>query len=233
MVKGMASLVNNLITSHMGTFESNREWSIRSHKVYGKSVQARLYASDRKDRYFHLYYSSAKDSAEKEDLKTSIDQMTKMLSASEMKKVTFPRTYGHYFDLVYDKKQELFLFGKEKADVIERELGLCVYFAIVTSAKMSAAEALDLYKSRDQQEKLFRGDKSYLGNRSLRVHSNESVSGKIFVEFIALIIRNRRYCRLKDELKAFDLTEDDVRENAIDLGKALMKTKPLTTTKEA
>jgi len=39
--------------------------------------------------------------------------------------------------------------------------------------------------------------------------------------------------RQKNVLKAFDLTEDDVRKKAIDLGKALMKKKPLTTTKEA
>jgi len=269
MVKGMSSLVNKLIADSKGTFEQNRPYSIRSHKVYGKTVPALLYASDKQDRFFHLYYSSAKDSAQKEALETRIDRMAKLLTANEGKKVNFPRTFEYYFDLVYDKKKDLFLFGTEKSEVIERELGLCGYFAIVTSAKMSAAEALDLYKSRDQQEKLFRGDKSYLGNRSVRVHSDESVSGKIFVEFIALIIRNKVYCRLKDEmegyvakpnyltvpaaikelekiemikqmdgiyrldhavtarqknvLKAFDLTEEDVRKKAVDLGKALIK----------
>ena len=63
---------------------------------------------------------------------------------------------------------------------------------------MTAAEAIDLYKSRDASEKLFRGDKSYLGNRSLRVHSTESAEAKIFIELVALIIRNRIYTLLKD-----------------------------------
>lgn len=200
MVKGMASLVGALITEHKGTFESIRECSIRSHRVYGKTVRAPLYASDRKQRYFHLYYSSAKDSAEREEVESRIDRMAKLIVSHEMKSVTFPKAFHDYFDLVYDAKGEIFLFGKEKADVVERELSLCGYFVIVTSAKMSATEALDLYKSRDQSEKLFRGDKSYLGNKSARVYSDESVSGKIFVEFIALIIRNRIYCLLKDEM---------------------------------
>jgi transposase len=126
--------------------------------------------------------------------------MAKLIASHEMKSVRFPKAFHDYFDLVYDTKGEIFLFGKEKADVVERELSLCGYFVIVTSAKMSAAVALDLYKSRDQSEKLFRGDKSYLGNKSTRVYSDESVSGKIFVEFIALIIRNRIYCLLKDEM---------------------------------
>ena len=90
------------------------------------------------------------------------------------------------------------MYAKEKTDVIDEEISLCGYFVIITSEKMTAAEAIDLYKSRDASEKLFRGDKSYLGNRSLRVHSTESAEAKIFIEFVALIIRNRIYTLLKD-----------------------------------
>ncbi|MGZ1391634.1 hypothetical protein ACXO9Z_06855 [Lactobacillus delbrueckii subsp. bulgaricus] len=52
---------------------------------------------------------------------------------------------------------------KEREDVIERELQLFGYFAIVTSEKMTASEALNLYKSRDISEKLFGSDKTFLG----------------------------------------------------------------------
>lgn len=66
---------------------------------------------------------------------------------------------------------------------------------------MTVAQALDLYKGRDASEKLFRGDKSYLGNRSFGVHTNESVHAKIFIEFVALIIRNRFYSCLKEQMQ--------------------------------
>ena len=69
---------------------------------------------------------------------------------------------------------------------------------------MTAQEALDLYYSRDASEKLFRGDKSYLGDKSMRVYSDESMSAKIFIEFIALIVRNRIYTRLKEEMDRLD-----------------------------
>lgn len=75
---------------------------------------------------------------------------------------------------------------------------------IVTSKKMSAKEAIELYKSRDSSEKLFLGDKSYLGNKSLRVASDEAAAGKIFTDFVALIIRNKIYTMLKEELKLLD-----------------------------
>ena len=71
----------------------------------------------------------------------------------------------------------------------------------MTSEEMTAAEALTLYKSRDGSEKLFRGDKSYLGERSMRVYHDEPTHSKIFIEFIALIIRNKIYSCLTDRMK--------------------------------
>jgi transposase len=68
---------------------------------------------------------------------------------------------------------------------------------------MTAKEALRLYKSRDGSEKLFRGDKFYLGNRSARSHTNESFNAKVFIEFVALIIRNKIYTR--KELEKIEL----------------------------
>ena len=106
-----------------------------------------------------------------------------------------------YFDLIcYNKgkKDEKFMYGRELRDVINEEIRLCGYFVIITSEKMTAAQALELYKSRDASEKLFRGDKSYLGNKSFRVHTSESVQAKIFIEFVALIIRSRFYTCLKE-----------------------------------
>jgi transposase len=79
----------------------------------------------------------------------------------------------------------------ERTEVINEEIKICGYFVIITSEPMTAQEALELYKGRDASEKLFRGDKTYLGNQSMRVYSNESMEAKIFVEFVALIIRNR------------------------------------------
>ncbi len=45
----------------------------------------------------------------------------------------------------------------------------------------------------------FKGDKSYLGGAAVRVHNSKSMSAKLFIEFIALILRNRTYTKLKKE----------------------------------
>lgn len=88
--------------------------------------------------------------------------------------------------------------------MIEAEQALAGYFVIITSEKMTAKDALILYKSRDTSEKLFRSDKSYLRNGSMRTHSDDATAAKIFVEFVALIVRSRIYCRLKDEWKGLE-----------------------------
>lgn len=197
MVKGVKALVSELILSTRGSFETNRDCHVREYKAYGKTVKARLYADDDKERFFHIYYTPGRAHAEREQFEARIEALSKYLKKQEGKKRQFGDSIRDYFTLEYAGDKETFLFARERKDVVERELMLGGYFAIVTSEEMTAGDALTLYKSRDESEKLFRGDKSYLGNKAARVYSDESASAKIFIEFIALILRNKLYTYLK------------------------------------
>ena len=204
MVKGMASLVNELVLEHKGTFESKRVNNIYEYGVYGKTVKHRLYAGDKKERYFHLYHSISKESAERAGIENRLNQMTLYLKKYQNKVKEFGPGFEKYFNLHYDEKTQAFVLPEERCSVVERELDLAGYFCIITSEKMSAKEAIELYKSRDTSEKLFRGDKSYLGNKSIRVYSEESARAKIFVEFVAMILRCKMYTKLKEEMKKLE-----------------------------
>ena len=201
MVKGMASLVNELVLEHKGTFESKRVNNIYEYGVYGKTVKHRLYAGDKKERYFHLYHSISKESADRAGIENRLNQMTLYLKKYQNKVKEFGPGFEKYFNLHYDEKTQAFVLPEERCSVVKRELDLAGYFCIITSEKMSAKEAIELYKSRDTSEKLFRGDKSYLGNKSIRVYSEESARAKIFVEFVAMILRCKMYIKLKEEMK--------------------------------
>lgn len=204
MVRGMASLVNELVLEHKGTFESKRVNNIYEYGVYGKTVKHRLYAGDKNERYFHLYHSISKESAERAGIENRLNQMTLYLKKYQNKVKEFGPGFEKYFNLHYDEKTQAFVQPEERCSVVERELDLAGYFCIITSEKMSAKEAIELYKSRDTSEKLFRGDKSYLGNKSIRVYSEESARAKIFVEFVAMILRCKMYTKLKEEMKKLE-----------------------------
>lgn len=201
MVKGMAELVSTLILENKGTFENKRICDMDGFGVYGKTVKRYLYESDDRERYFHIYHSISKESSERMRFEEELKEMKTYMMEKQGEKMSFGPKYHKYFYLHYEKDGATFCLPEEKISETERKLNLCGYFVIITSDEMTAKEALHIYKSRDLSEKLFRGDKSYLGNRSLRTHSNESTAAKIFIEFVAMIVRNKFYTCLIDEMK--------------------------------
>jgi hypothetical protein len=204
MVKGKVDLVKELISECAGTFEKKRKNYIDAYEAYGTTIKRKLYVTDKEERYFHLYHDVQKESAERTVLEKHIRQLKTMMDKHVGEQKTFGSEVDKYFILHYNEKTGQFMFYEEKTGVIEEELSYCGYYVIITSEKMRASEALNLYKSRDASEKLFRGDKSYLGDKSMRTYGWESTDNKIFVEFVALIIRNRIYNCLKDKMRSMD-----------------------------
>lgn len=203
MMKGMKNLVKELVLEVKGSFEEHREYSIRDYRVSGITVKRKLYPSDERERYFHIYYNDRKKTIERENIESKIDQMAQFLQEHEGRALSLGNPFHKYFDLIFFHEghpDEKFMYGTERHAVIDEDISLCGYFVIITSEKMTAEAAIDLYKSRDASEKLFRGDKSYLGNKSLRVQSSDSLHAKIFIEFIALIIRNKFHLCLKNQM---------------------------------
>lgn len=201
MVKGCKEFISGQIRKQKGTFESNWGNQISEFGVYGKTVHTFVYAADTRKRYVHIYYNAAKAAGERSRLEANIQEMQNYLSQFQDTDHEFGPSFHKYFHLHYNKDTGHFVYGEPNLVVIRDELELCGYFAIISSEKMDAKEAISLYKNRDVSEKVFRADKSYLGNSCLRVASEEAASNKIFIGFIALIIRCRIYTALKNKAK--------------------------------
>ena len=200
MVKGMKDFIRDIIEENQGDFENSRGRYIDRYDVYGTTVKRFLCEGDTKKRNFHIYYSDGKAYSEKQEIKQRIRRLKKYLDSCVGKEcVPFGPEIRKYFHLNYEKDGKTLKLVEENTSAVEKELSLAGYFAIVSSDNMTAREAIELYKSRDASEKLFRSDKSYLGNKSMRVHSDEAVSSKVFIQFIALILRSRIYTALKEK----------------------------------
>lgn len=204
IVKGCKELVKEIVLEHRGSFEDEWESVIPGYDVNGTTVKGYLFKTDEKQRNIHIYYCDYRKARERSKLQGLIREQREQLESLVGSDVKIESKCVRYFDLIYhrgkDGKQRL-QFIREKKDAISKDIRLCGYFCIITSAEMTAAEALELYKSRDGSEKLFRGDKSYLGEKSMRVYHDEPAHSKVFIEFVALIIRNKIYACLQDRMK--------------------------------
>lgn len=204
IIKGCKELAKKIVLEHRGSFEDEWENVIPGHDVNGTTVKGYLFKTDEKQRNIHIYYSDYRKARERSKLQGLIREQREQLESLVGSDVKIESKYVRYFDLIYhrgkDGKQRL-QFIREKKDTISEDIRLCGYFCIITSAEMTAAEALELYKSRDGSEKLFRGDKSYLGEKSMRVYHDEPAHSKMFIEFVGLIIRNKIYACLQDRMK--------------------------------
>lgn len=211
MVKGCKKLVDELVLETRGSFEDEWDKTIPFYGVNGTTVKAPVFPKDTTDRWVHIYYSDFRKAKERSKLETRIQQHREYLEKQIGTGITVEKPYTDYFEPIYfhrGKKDQKLQFIRERKDVISREIRLCGYFAIISSSEMTATDALELYKSRDCSEKLFRGDKSYLGERSMKVYEDEPLHTKIFIEFVALIIRNKIYTCLKDRMKALGKKEN-------------------------
>ena len=186
IVKGKKDLVNALVMKNKGKFEEERENAVSKYGAYGMTERIKLFEDDKNDSFVHIFFSPALYSNERSKLEDTLDHMSTTWKRQMGKAYVFPEAYKEYYEPVYRKEKvkikdkdgkekevetTIFVTAVEKKEEITRQIKLCGYYAIVSSEEMTAKDALILYKSRDASEKIFRGDKSYLGARTERIYT--------------------------------------------------------------
>ncbi len=195
MLKGQNALVTELIDSNWNTFQYDCGFDVsQSDCISGKTLEHEFAG---KNRYFHLFWDANKSQTDRRTLKARIADDHLLLKRSLGCVLDNPKAFDDYFSLHFDKNGKLELFTLNE-DAVNAQIRRAGHFVIVTSAKMTAKEAYELYKMRDASEKVFSTDKTFLDSLSLREQSTEIVSFMMFIEFIALIIRSRTYALVKD-----------------------------------
>lgn len=195
MVKGYNTLVASLVENYIGSFERKLSNQV-SGDLFGTTIEHEFCG---RTRYFHVYYSMSKGGSQAQNFLNYLELDKIALSKNIGKEYAPSKQQREFFKLTFTHDGVLTKFEPNDEEV-EKRLRLFGYFSIVTSEKMTAAEAYFLYKSRDSSEKLFCSCKTFIGSHCYRGHSNEALFGKMFIEFIALILRNRIYSLLKEEI---------------------------------
>ena len=198
MTKGNARFVQEAVEECGAILKNGYTGYIEEHGLYGMTLEKEMFTKDRK-QYVHVYYNGIEAEKEKLNINEKYRRMDEVLEEKVERKLQRKedlKQYENYYKVKYDDNG-YFVSYQRKESRMRELVNKAGYFVIVTSKEMSAKEALDIYRDRDAVEKVFRMEKSYLGFDVFRVHTEGKLESKIFVSFIALIIRNELYQRLK------------------------------------
>jgi transposase len=86
------------------------------------------------------------------------------------------------------------------------------YFAMISNEVKDPIKALELYRSKDLVEKAFENLKDRLAFKRALVSSEQSLDGKLFVEFVALIIMSF----IKRKMQETDLFKNNTMQEVLD-----------------
>jgi transposase len=99
-----------------------------------------------------------------------------------------------------------------KEDAVKKAKRYYGFFALMTNETMDSITALELYHNKDVVEKAFGNLKERLNLRRTLVSSEQSLDGKLFVEFIALIYLSY----IKKQMQEQNLFKDYTLQGALD-----------------
>ena len=156
------------------------KWNYRRKRPYkGDEIQ------EERRMYLHIFYDTIKALEDERDLSKLIYRLHDELITGKLDK-THSSLYAQYFDIKSTPIRGLNATPKE--DVIAEARKNSGYFVLLGNDTMDPSQALVTYRNKDVVEKAFDNVKDRLDMRRLNVSSDLSLDGKLFVEFIALII---------------------------------------------
>ena len=193
-----ARLSLKLVRSHLDTVrETMRSWTYYSqnHQLYAYSlpitwdyVQDRPYKGDtiKADRrmYLHLYYSPERALEDEQAFNSRLSALQEELESGN-RHPDHEKQYARYFEIKTTPIRGTKVAANEEALAeAKRYYG---NFALLSNDIKEAVQALEVYRNKDTVEKAFENLKDRLNLRRMAVSSEQSLEGRLFVQFIALI----------------------------------------------
>jgi transposase len=151
-------------------------------------AQDRPYRGDtlKADRrmYLHLYYSPDRALEDEKAFNSRLVNLQRELESGQ-RHPDHEKQYAKYFEVRSTPVRGTKVMANEDAITeAKRNYG---YFAMMSNEIKDPVEALSIYRNKDLVEKAFENLKDRLNLRRLAVSSEQSLDGKLFVQFIALI----------------------------------------------
>jgi transposase len=177
-----------------------------THQLYSMTVpsewdyvQERPYKGtplkEKRHVYLHLYYNIDRAAEDQKNFDLKLMMLNKEL-VSGNRKSEHEKLYDKYF--VITETPPCGSKIQVNRDEVKKAKKYYGYFALMSNEKMDSISALSLYRNKDLVEKAFGNLKERLCLRRSLVSSEQSLSGKLFVEFVALIYLSFINRRMQD-----------------------------------
>jgi len=189
--------------------DTMRNWNYysRAYDLYAFSQsvkwaysQERPYKGDtlkgERRMYLHLYYSGEKALEHEKSFNAQLHKLQSELESGK-RNPDHEKQYAMYFEVTSTPVRGTKIVAKDSViKEVKKNYG---YFALVSNEVKDPIEALEIYRNKDLVEKAFGNLKERLNLRRLAVSSEQSLDGKLFVEFIALIFLSFLKKKMQDQ----------------------------------
>lgn len=192
--------------------ETYRE-TIRSHKNYCMVGTDDLYAvTEIMDWgghrfYAHVYYDSYKAAINEKKFDHRLHCCYEELVSGKRNKEN-AKYYERFFLVRETPVRGLKVEFNEDA-IAEHKRNRIGWFVLAGNGIKDKVKALEVYRAKDAVEKCFDDLKNDLDMKRIRMHTKETMDGRIFVQFIALLLTTwlRQVMRKTEWFKNYDLQE--------------------------
>ena len=169
-----------------------RERGIYSHAGYRMVFDEEVYVNSAyfswKGRrcYAHVYYNSMKDEMENWKFDRLLYECFHELAGGNEKEGHRP--YYQRFFHIKETPRRGRKVSYDQAAIDGHRKNTTGWFVMITNDVKDPVKALEIYRMKDSIEKAFDDLKNDLDCRRLRIHSTAVMEGRLFVQFIALIL---------------------------------------------
>lgn len=179
-----------MMQKHLKTIRWNVNYSICSRALFGIEQKQQLFKNSDREAYVNLFFDGINGGERSETLIIKVlDSMNEIQQKIDQKQpgITIPKEVQKYLSIkeVEGEKAIVCNYEQWQADINEKG-----FYSIASSKQLGPEETYRKYHLRDASETGYAILKTHLGERVLRAHSTESIEGKLFIGFIASIIRN-------------------------------------------
>ncbi|MDR0751956.1 MAG: IS1634 family transposase [Christensenellaceae bacterium] len=172
-----------ILAKEEGLVATKNFYYIDQDGIYMQTYKQNL---DKHRCYLHIYFNDVRRSIDFTNFLIELSEYKKKLE-NKLIKLTDIDNYKRYFVIEDTPKKGIKVdYNEEEIELVRSNLA--GYFCILTSEKMTALEALTIYRNKDAVEKCFDDCKNELDLFRLRIQSDNPLSGKLFIHFIASII---------------------------------------------